>query len=133
MTEKDFESVKEIVLAELDGLDPHLTYHSKEHTIDVMKQALRIAASEGIEDPYQLLSLKYATLFHDIGFLRTYANHEAKGCELFLEYCAGKNFSDKEKSDIQSLILATRLPQHPKTHLEQIICDADLDLSLIHI
>ena len=71
MTEKDFESVKELVLAELDGLDPHLTYHSKAHTIDVMAQALRIASTEGVHDDYQLLLLKFATLFHDIGFLKT--------------------------------------------------------------
>ncbi len=127
MTENEFETVKEIVLAKLDGLSPHLTYHSKEHTIDVLKQTLRIAASEGITDPYELLSLKFAALFHDIGFLQTYPNHEAKGCELFLEYADMEGFTDTEKADIQSLIMATKLPQSPKNHLEQIICDADLD------
>ena len=127
MTETDFESLKKVVLTELDELDPHLTYHSKEHTIDVLTQALRIAAAEGITDPYQLLLLKFAALFHDIGFLQTYANHESKGCELFLQYASDGNFSDTEKADIQSLIMATKLPQSPKNHLEQIICDADLD------
>jgi uncharacterized protein len=127
MTEKDFESVKKVILAGLNELDPHLTYHSREHTIDVMKQALRIAESEGVSDSYQLLILKFATLFHDIGFLETYANHEAKGCELFLKYAAGGPFSETEKVDIQSLIMATKLPQSPKNHLEEIICDADLD------
>ena len=127
MTEKDFDSLKEIVLTELDGLDPHLTYHSKEHTIDVLTQSLRIAATEGISDAYQLLLLKFAGLFHDIGFLETYANHEAKGCELFLKYSEGKDFSETEKEDICSLIMATKLPQSPKNHLEQVICDADPD------
>jgi predicted metal-dependent HD superfamily phosphohydrolase len=127
MTEKDFESLQEIVLAELDGLSPHLTYHSKQHTIDVLTQSLRIAASEGIVDPYELLLLKFAALFHDIGFLQTYANHEAKGCELFLQFADSKAFSDAEKDGIQSLIMATKLPQSPKNHLEKVICDADLD------
>ena len=127
MTEKDFEILQELVLTQLDGLDPHLTYHSKEHTIDVLKQCMRIAASEGIVDPYELLILKFAALFHDIGFLQTYANHEAKGCELFLEYADMEAFSEDERTDIQSLIMATKLPQSPKNHLEQIICDADLD------
>lgn len=127
MTEKDFEILQELVLTQLDGLDPHLTYHSKEHTIDVLKHSLRIASAEGIVDPYELLILKFAALFHDIGFLQTYANHEAKGCELFLEYADMEAFSNKEREDIQSLIMATKLPQSPKNHLEQIICDADLD------
>src|SRR5438045_1870609 len=127
MTEKDFEAVKTIVLAKLDGLSEHLTYHSKEHTIDVLKQTLRIAEAEGIHDPYELLILKFAALFHDIGFLETYANHEAKGCELFLKYSEEMDFTEAEKVDIQALIMATRLPQSPKNHIQQVICDADLD------
>jgi uncharacterized protein len=127
MTEKDFEILQEFVLTQLDGLSPHLTYHSKQHTIDVLAQSLRIAESEGIDDPYQLLILKFAALFHDIGFLQTYANHEAKGCELFLEYADMESFSADERTDIQSLIMATKLPQSPKNHLEKVICDADLD------
>jgi uncharacterized protein len=127
MTEKDFKTVKEIVLAELDRLSPHLTYHSKGHTIDVLEQSIRIALSEGIADESELLLLKFAALFHDIGFLQTYDNHEAKGCEAFLQIIAGNGFTDTEKEIIQDLIMATKIPQEPKTHLQQIICDADLD------
>ena len=126
MTEKDFETITEIVLAELDGLSPHLTYHSKGHTIDVIEQSMRIALDEGIDD-YQLLLLKFAALFHDSGFLKTYANHEAKGCEIFLQITNGIDFTDEEKEIVQGLIMATKIPQQPKTHLQQIICDADLD------
>jgi hypothetical protein len=127
MTEKDFEIVQKDVLAMLDGLSPHLTYHSKAHTIDVIKQSHRIAIAENITDKKQLLLLKFAALFHDSGFLRTYANHEIKGCEIFIETTAGLNFSKEDKEIVNGLIMATKLPQQPHTHLQQVICDSDLD------
>ncbi len=126
MKEKDFEYLKKIVLASLDGLSPHLTYHSKGHTIDVIEQSIRIAKAEGIGG-HDLLALKIAALFHDNGFLRTYQNHEAMGCKIFLEHVEGLGFSDEDKDKIQALIMATKIPQMPQTHLQQIICDADLD------
>ncbi len=126
MTEKDFKTIKEIVLTELDGLNPQLTYHSKGHTIDVIEQSERIALAEGINS-YDLLLLRFAALFHDIGFLQTYNNHEEKGCEIFLHITAGINFTDEEREIILGLIMATKIPQEPKTALQQIICDADLD------
>jgi predicted metal-dependent HD superfamily phosphohydrolase len=126
MTESDFEVLKEIALAELDALSPHLTYHSKAHTVDVVKQSIRIAKAEQVSEK-DILVLKIAALFHDTGFLKVYVNHEVKGCEIFLEKSAGLGFSAEQQSTVQELIMATKLPQQPKTHLQRIICDADLD------
>ncbi|MES2849015.1 MAG: hypothetical protein V4685_08165, partial [Bacteroidota bacterium] len=50
-----------------------------------------------------------------------------KGCEIFLETTAGIDFTEEDKEIIQGLIMATKIPQTPQTHLQQIICDADLD------
>ena len=127
MTEKDFEIVQKDVLAMLEGLSPHLTYHSRKHTMDVIKQSHRIALAENITDKKELLLLKFAALFHDSGFLRTYANHEIKGCEIFLEATTGLGFSENDNDIIKALIMATKIPQQPHTHLQQVICDADLD------
>lgn len=127
MTEKDFEIVKADVLARLDELSPHLTYHSKAHTIDVIEQSARIARSENIISKRELLLLKFAALFHDTGFLRTYANHEVKGCEIFLEATVGIEFTEEDIEIVKGLIMATKIPQMPATHLQRIICDADLD------
>lgn len=127
MTEKDFEIIQKQVLAMLDELNPNLTYHSKAHTIDVIKQSHRIAIAENITDKKQLLLLKFAALFHDSGFLKVYANHEIKGCEIFEDTTAGLGISDHDKEIIKGLIMATKIPQMPKTHLQRIICDADLD------
>ena len=126
MPEKEIENIKAIVFADLDELDTRLTYHSRAHTEDVYKQSVRIAEAEGIGKEEMRL-LRLAALFHDTGFLRTYANHEVMSCRIFLEKSAGLHLTEQEKTVITDLIMATKLPQQPHTHLQRIICDADLD------
>lgn len=126
MAARDIEQLKAIVFADLGELDPHLTYHSRAHTKDVYKQSVRIAEAEGIGNEEMQL-LRVAALFHDNGFLRTYVNHEVMSCHIFQEKTAGLDFSEQERKLITDLIMATKLPQEPHTHLQRIICDADLD------
>ncbi|GAA4431207.1 hypothetical protein GCM10023188_18560 [Pontibacter saemangeumensis] len=108
-------------------LPQQLTYHSLSHTLDVLKQAETIALAEGLKCPEGLLSLKVAALYHDSGFIDHYHNHEAQGCRIAQQELPGFGFSDAQIEQICSMIRATKIPQNPTTHLEQIICDADLD------
>ena len=127
MPENGFEKIKTNLLAKLKGLSPYLTYHCIEHTLDLLEQCERIALEEGITNERDLLLLKVAALYHDSGFLETYAEHEKKGCEIFLEDAANLDFTEKEKEIICGLIMATKIPQQPNTLMEKVICDADLD------
>ena len=122
-----FQNIRALVCDKLDGLNPNLTYHNKEHTMDVVKQCERIAKDEGVEEGRELFLLKVAALYHDTGFLKTYFSHEEMSCRIFMEDAALFNFSDSDKAIVRSLIMATKLPQIPKTLFEKIICDADLD------
>ena len=122
-----FQNIRALVCDKLDGLNADLTYHNKEHTMDVVKQCERIAADEGLEEGNEIFLLRVAALYHDTGFLRTYFNHEEMSCRIFMEDAALFNFSAEDKALIKGLIMATKLPQKPKSKLEKIICDADLD------
>jgi hypothetical protein len=127
MYQSVIEEVRKNVCEKLKGLDPHLTYHDLKHTLDVVKQSKRIALEEGIDNERDLLLLEVAAFYHDTGFLRTYANHEEAGCKLFLEDAANYQFTEEDTQTVVGLIMATKIPQSPKTGLEKIICDADLD------
>jgi uncharacterized protein len=128
MTESRFQSVRSEVLSVLsEKLDPRLTYHNLSHTMDVMKQAERIAHGEGIADPGELMLLKVAALFHDSGFLYVYRHHEERSCVIMEEYMQAGDFGADEISRIKGMIMATQIPQTPHNLMEQIICDADLD------
>ncbi|MEL7533641.1 MAG: HD domain-containing protein, partial [Bacteroidota bacterium] len=67
-----------------------------------------------------------AALFHDCGFLITYQNHETVGCQLVAKVLPGFGYSDPQIEHICDMIMATQIPQSPKDHLAQILCDADL-------
>jgi uncharacterized protein len=122
-----FQNIRALVCEKLNSLNTDLTYHNKDHTMDVVNQCERIAKDEGVEEGNDLYLLKIAALYHDTGFLKTYFNHEEMSCRIFLEDAALFNFSKEDRQLVQDLIMATKLPQTPKTLLEKIICDADLD------
>ena len=126
MPRSDFDIIYDHVILKLTGLAPELSYHSVDHTIDVIRHAERIAKEEGINET-ELYLLKVAALYHDTGFLETYAEHEKKSCAIFLEDSVQFKFNDPEKELILDIIMATKVPQKPRTLLQKIICDADLD------
>ncbi len=110
-----------------EGLSPSLTYHNTEHSLDVEEQCLVIAKEEGIADEKVLLELQIAALYHDTGFLFINKGHEEKSCEIAREQLPRFGLSNNSINNICEIILATKVPQFPKNHLQQIICDADLD------
>lgn len=122
-----FTSIKQPILSRLENeLDPRLGYHNISHTLDVLEQAEVLAKQEKLTDKHDLLLLKTAAVFHDSGFLFVYKNHEEKGCEIASESLRNV-FSEEDIKKVCGMIMATKIPQSPKTLLEQIICDADLD------
>jgi len=123
-----YESIRSSILEQLAReLPGNLYYHSVDHTIDVEKQAIRIAGELDCAEHYLFL-LKLACLYHDSGFLFTYIdNHEEAGCDLATRQLPAFGVSEKELEVICGLIRATKIPQTPLTLLEEIICDADLD------
>ncbi len=126
MLSYNLERMQKEVLIKLQDLNPAHTYHSLDHTIDVIAQSNRIARDERISERETFL-LNIAAIYHDTGFLRGYANHEMLSCEIFLEDAIHFDITEAEKKLVCDLILATKVPQMPTTLLQQIICDADLD------
>jgi class 3 adenylate cyclase/predicted ATPase len=123
------EKIKHRVFLRMIDLDQRLHYHTIWHTSDVLLQTERIAHSEGVVNERELLLLKIAALYHDIGFLQSFSNHEEASCSIFMEDAEimAYELTINEKEIICQLIMATKIPQEPQNLFEQIICDADLD------
>ena len=127
ITDSGFLKLKSRILELLrTELDPRLTYHSPEHTEDVIEQVGRLAEAENITDKRLLHLMNIAALFHDTGFLRSYKGHEEDSCAIMRDTCSGM-LNEQELKLIEGMIMATQLPQAPVTLPERIICDADLD------
>lgn len=123
----EYEKLNKLILKRLkENLPEHLSYHSVMHVKDVIDSVEKIAKSENVNDE-DLLLLKTAALFHDTGFLFGSKNHEEKSCEIAAEYLLEYGFSQDQLDKINGMIMATKIPQTPKNHLEQIVADADLD------
>ena len=122
-----FEKVEKFMLEKLQQeLPQHLSYHSVNHVKDVMEAAMNIADAEKVDDADKLL-LRTAALFHDSGFLFGAQEHERKSCEIARQYLPEYGFTEPQIEEICGMIMATKIPQDPQNHLEQILADADLD------
>ncbi|MEA1786043.1 HD domain-containing protein [Arenibacter sp. GZD96] len=117
---------KEILEVLKKKLSPKLTYHALSHTLDVLKVCNQYITREKIDSRTAKL-LRIGALLHDIGFTVSHIDHEQIGAEIAQQMMQKYNFSQPDIDTVKGLILATKIPQSPKTHLEKIICDADLD------
>jgi exopolyphosphatase/pppGpp-phosphohydrolase len=107
-------------------LPEHLTYHSSEHTHDVYTAAARIARAEGVSGA-DLQLLLTAAMYHDCGMIVKMHGHETISCDIARKHLPEFGYTDEQIEAICSMIMATHIPQSPKNHLEEILCDADLD------
>jgi uncharacterized protein len=113
-----------------DELPKDIKYHSADHTLHptkgVVASANRIALSENISEHDREL-LVTAAYFHDVGFIKEYEKNEPIAARMAGRILKLIGYKPGEVVKIQKMILATDLEQEPKTHLEKILCDADLD------
>lgn len=125
----DFEAARAYAIERLSReLDPALVYHCIEHTRDeVAVVSADYAAQYGV-DEHEMLLLKTAACFHDLGFLEQRDGHEAISVRMAREVLPDFGYTADQVDRIADIILATRLPQAPNSLLEQIIADADLDV-----
>jgi len=103
-----------------------LLYHNLGHTKEMVEACRKIADNYRLNEHDNFIVFT-AAWFHDTGYLTAEMEyHEIKSAELAENYlvAAGVNVSDI--MEIKNCILATKMPQHPSTQLEKIVCDADL-------
>jgi uncharacterized protein len=125
----NFDLAREYVIGRLASeLSPDLTYHSLTHTRDdVLPAATRLGQMSGVNGE-ALLILETAALYHDTGFLLQYNDHETGSIAIARATLPAFGYSPGHIELIAGLIGATRMPQRPVSSLQQLICDADLDL-----
>lgn len=125
----DFERARQYALARLSrDLAPALVYHSLVHTCDeVLPAAEHYAERAGVRGD-DLLLLRTAAYYHDLGFITHYAGHEAASVAIAAAALPEFGYHPRQISRISGMIMATKLPQSPHTPLERLLADADLDV-----
>ena len=119
--------IRELFREELPG---SIKFHDSNHTLHptkgVVAVANRIAISEGITETDRELLIT-AAYFHDTGYIREYDKNEPIAARMAGRILKLIGYKPKEIKKIQKMILSTDLDREPKTHVEKILCDADLD------
>ena len=118
--------LKEVTCFLNENLPKHLTYHNTTHTLYVLDKAIHIAIKEKVNDK-ELQLIKIAALYHDIGFTVSHIEHELEGCKIARNQLQDYKYSKTDIEIICGMIMATKIPQNPQNHLEQILADADLE------
>lgn len=108
-----------------DNFTEKICYHNIDHTIEVVEASELIGQQSGISDK-DLEIIIIAAWFHDTGYYLGCENHEEASAVIAKEYLEMEKVSPEVIEKVFNCILSTKIPQQPKTDLEEVICDADL-------
>lgn len=109
-----------------EKLSEKYKFHDEEHTLNVYKVAKKYARMEEVSEKSELLLLT-AALYHDLGYIEQEEKHEEDSAKIAQETLSMFGYGPSDIETIRKTILATKLPQKPQTHLQEILCDSDLD------
>ena len=113
-----------------DELPDGIKFHDADHTLHPIKGVVavanRIAISEDISEHDRELLIT-AAYFHDTGYIREYDKNEPIAARMAGRILKLIGFKPNEIKKVQKMILSTDLEREPKTDIEKILCDADLD------
>ncbi len=129
MRKLDTSIIKEAENYVKDLLDKELSedclFHTIEHTLDVVRNAEIIGDYSNLCEECKDV-LRVAALFHDVGYIDSYEDHEIGSAAYASQFLLSKNVHESIIKQVVDSILATKMPQEPKDDISKILCDADL-------
>ncbi|MBX2991538.1 MAG: HD domain-containing protein [Bacteroidetes bacterium] len=100
-------------------------YHNLLHTQQIVRAAEELA--EGCKlSKSDTETVLLSAWFHDAGYVDAIEGHEGKSVEIATKFLDEKNYPAEKIEIVANCIRATKIPQSPKTLLEEIVCDADM-------
>jgi len=100
-------------------------FHNLGHTLDVVDAVADIGKHCDLTEEELELALVAAWL-HDVGYKNGPENHEDISAKIASELLGRLGTPHKKIKYVTTAILATKVPQQPKTLIEKVLCDADL-------
>ena len=100
-------------------LSENCVFHTLSHTLDVIGRYCKL-------DEHSLNILRMCALFHDVGYVDAYDDHELNSAKRAKTYLQSKNIDPEIIEQVEVAILSTKTPQNPRDRISKILCDADL-------
>ena len=108
-----------------EELDRRMNYHDIVHTREVAEAAEKLAHAADVHDDRREILLLAAWL-HDIGYLRTYEDHESASAVMAREILTEHGYPEEKTDEVCDLILSTARDAPKKGQLAELLHDADL-------
>jgi len=89
------------------NIDPRFLYHNLRHTQRVVESTKELIEGENISDE-ESEQLLVAAWFHDLGYTKSYTDHEEQSCLLVKDFLAEHKMSVSFSEIVCSLIMATK-------------------------
>ncbi|MEN8928292.1 MAG: adenylate/guanylate cyclase domain-containing protein [Flavobacteriales bacterium] len=118
--------MREVVELIKTKLPKNIYYHTEKHALNIMNAVEFLGFGEEIYSE-DILLLKTAALFHDVGFIDQYEDNEDIGAKYARDWMPQYGFNTAQIEKVCQLILATKINHAPINILEEIMKDADLD------
>lgn len=110
----------------VNKLNKSISFHTLQHTQEVVAASEKLSHTQELSEEDRL-ALLTAAWFHDTGYTSGIASdHESASIQLASEFLAAHQVSPEFTAKVIGCINATRMPQHPSSVIEEMICDADL-------
>jgi predicted metal-dependent HD superfamily phosphohydrolase len=100
-------------------------FHNIEHTHDVVNAVLEIGPQSELTDD-ELESAVVAAWLHDVGYIDGAKDHEYNAAQKAKQLLERLGAPHKKQMEVTEAIMATKVPQQPKSIISKVICDADL-------
>lgn len=100
-------------------------YHSVEHTRQTVAACREIGRVLRLNDA-QMAVVVLAAWFHDTGYGSGPQGHEARSARIAERYLTSHGYPKRMVTSVKKCILATHVPQRPRSLLQRVLCDADL-------
>lgn len=126
--------VAEALFRLFTDLSPRLTFHTPQHTLDVLHDVLLLGIKAGLA-PKELELLAIAAAYHDLGYLDQDFQNEPIGAAHAREAMQRAGYGAEAIHEVELMILSTQLHpspagnylmQSPRSALAKYLCDADL-------
>ncbi|MCB2221289.1 MAG: HD domain-containing protein [Bacteroidetes bacterium] len=108
-----------------ENLPENLFFHSPDHTFYVVNAANEIGAKSDLSHEDLNLVL-FCAWFHDLGYSKTYMNHEEQSIAIATSFLEKKGADQELIRHVAEIIMATKIPQDPRDEVAKVLCDADL-------
>ncbi|MGC1240056.1 MAG: Pycsar system effector family protein [Chryseosolibacter sp.] len=101
------------------------TFHNIQHTRNVVAAAEEIGTHIDLTED-EMESTLIAAWLHDVGYINGAGDHEKNAAQKAGELLRSWGAPQKKVQEVTEAILATKVPQQPRSLISKVLCDADL-------